>query len=131
MLDTLKNRLASVSLLESVEQPLIALGLLITATTCLAYIVYQRFFAPLANVKGPFLASLTPLWKLHAFNKGNFHETILEVHQKHGSIVRIAPSEVIISDKAAVREIYSTVQGKDYLKVSIPRWTAGVHSGSF
>ncbi|OAA63408.1 Cytochrome P450 [Niveomyces insectorum RCEF 264] len=80
------------------------------------YVVYQRFFSPLAKVKGPFLASLTPFWKLQKFNQGNFHETILALHQKYGPVVRIGPTEVIISDKVAVKEIYSTVQGRDFLK---------------
>ncbi|KIW34719.1 uncharacterized protein PV07_01477 [Cladophialophora immunda] len=84
----------------------------------LSFIVYQRWFSPLAKVKGPFWASLSPLWKLLTFNNGNFHETILALHEKYGPIVRIAPNEVIISDKSAIREIYNTVQGRDFLKTT-------------
>lgn len=50
---------------------------------------------------------------------GNFHEKIVDLHEEYGPIVRIAPNEVIISDKSAIREIYSTAQGRDFLKVSI------------
>lgn len=82
------------------------------------YVVYQRFFSPLAKINGPFLASLSTLWKLHMFRKGDFHETICALHDQYGPIVRIGPSEVILSDKAAIKEIYSTTQGRDYLKVS-------------
>src|SRR5262249_52487687 len=84
-------------------------------TTCvpiLVYILYQRLFSPLAKVDGPFWASLSPLWKLYNVNKGTFHETIIALHQKYGSIVRIAPTEVIISDRTAIKEIYSTIQGR-------------------
>lgn len=83
----------------------------------LGYIVYQRFLSPLAKFPGPFWASLTPFWKLHAFSQGNFHEQILTLHEKYGKFVRIAPTEVIISDGSAIRDIYSTTNGRDYLKV--------------
>lgn len=87
-----------------------------SSTCVLLYVLYQRFFSPLAKVKGPFWASLSPAWKLLQFTKGNFHEKIAELHDEYGPIVRIAPNEVIISDKSAIREIYSTTQGRDFLK---------------
>jgi benzoate 4-monooxygenase len=82
----------------------------------LVYILYQRFFSPLAKVNGPFWASLSSGWKLLKMAEGDFHETIAKLHEEYGPIVRIAPNEVIISDKSAIREIYSTTQGKDFLK---------------
>ncbi|KAB5575347.1 cytochrome P450 [Coniochaeta sp. 2T2.1] len=81
-----------------------------------AYIIYQRVFSPLSKVNGPFWASLSPTWKLLKMMKGDFHETIVDLHEEYGPIVRIAPNEVIISDKTAIREIYSTTQGRDFLK---------------
>jgi len=82
----------------------------------LLYVLYQRVFSPLAKVNGPFWASLSPAWKLLKLVNGNYHETIVELHEVYGPIVRIAPNEVIISDKNAIREIYSTTQGRDFLK---------------
>ena len=95
-----------------------ALALCITGilTFGLIHVVYQRFFSPLARFPGPFWASLTPFWKLISFKGGDFHETILALHHRYGPIVRIAPSEVIISDRSAIREIYNTVHARDYLK---------------
>jgi hypothetical protein len=92
-------------------------GFVASSACVLLYVIYQRFFSPLAKVNGPFWASLSPAWKLLQLTKGNFHETIVELHEEYGPIVRIAPNEVIISDKSAIREIYSTTQGRDYLKV--------------
>jgi hypothetical protein len=86
----------------------------------LTYVIYQQAVSPLAKIPGPFWASLTPLWKLHAFSKGDFHERIVALHEKYGKLVRIAPTEVIISDGSAIRDIYSTTHGKDYLKVFNP-----------
>jgi hypothetical protein len=95
------------------------LSLVLFLFAILGYIVYQRTISPLSKIRGPFWASLTPLWKLFAFNNGNFHETILALHDKYGRIVRIAPSEVIISDRTAIRELYNTTNGRDSLKVRI------------
>ena len=96
----------------------LTISLVVFTTSIFVYVIYQKFLSPLAKIDGPFLASLSPLWKLYAFKKGNFHETILALHHKYGPIVRIAPTEVIISEKTAIKEIYSTVQGRDYLKVN-------------
>jgi benzoate 4-monooxygenase len=96
--------------------PALAFCLTGIVTFGLIYVVYQRFFSPLARVPGPFWASLTPFWKLTSFKRGDFHETILTLHRRYGPIVRIAPTEVIISDRSAIREIYNTVQARDYLK---------------
>lgn len=98
-------------------QRALVVSLAASSTLVLVYILYQRFFSPLAKIRGPFWASLSPAWKLYQLTKGNFHETIVELHEEYGPIVRIAPNEVIISDKTAIREIYSTTQGRDFLKV--------------
>lgn len=97
-------------------QRALVVSLAASSTLVLVYILYQRFFSPLAKIRGPFWASLSPAWKLYQLTKGNFHETIVELHEEYGPIVRIAPNEVIISDKTAIREIYSTTQGRDFLK---------------
>ncbi|EXJ59754.1 hypothetical protein A1O7_03901 [Cladophialophora yegresii CBS 114405] len=81
-------------------------------------IIYQRWLSPLAKIDGPFWASLSPVWKLLSFSNGNFHETMLALHERYGPIVRIAPNEVIIADKSAIREIYSTIQGRDLIKTT-------------
>lgn len=96
---------------------ILVVSLVATSVSLLGYVLYQRCFSPLAKVDGPFWASISPLWKLHSFSKGNFHATIFDLHQKYGPIVRIAPTEVIVSDKTAIREVYSTTRGRDYLKV--------------
>lgn len=84
----------------------------------IVYVAYQRNSSPLAKIPGPFWASTTPLWKLVAFSQGKFHERILALHERYGPIVRIAPNEVLISDKSAIKDIYSTVQSRDFLKTT-------------
>ncbi len=59
-----------------------------------AYISYQRFLSPLAGVPGPFLASITRLWITHLSWIGGTHRVMVELHKKHGKLVRIGPNEV-------------------------------------
>lgn len=111
--------IASVRLVEATAHPVLVVSVVTASVWLLGYVLYQRFFSPLAKVNGPFWASLSSLWKLHSFSKGNFHETIVALHERYGPIVRIAPTEVIVSDTTAIREVYSTTQGRDYLKVGL------------
>lgn len=83
----------------------------------MSYAFYQRFFSPLSKIPGPFWASISPLWKLRVFRRGDFHLAILKLHEEYGVTVRIAPNEVIIADGSAIRQIYGTVEGREFLKV--------------
>jgi hypothetical protein len=62
--------------------------------------------SPLAKIPGPKLAALTQWWIIyHEFN-GDRTITIHTLHQKHGSVVRISPTEVSFTSPEGVREIY-------------------------
>lgn len=60
----------------------------------LLYVVYQRLFSPLANIPGPYLASITRLWLAYNTWRGGTHEFLPALHRKYGPVVRIAPDEV-------------------------------------
>jgi hypothetical protein len=55
---------------------------------------YPLFFHPLAKIPGPRLARVTRAWLTKQYMSGNWHDICLELHQKYGPIVRIAPDEV-------------------------------------
>ena len=77
-----------------------------TVGLLMAYITYQRFFHSLASVPGPFHASLSRLWMTqHSWN-GDMNTTMIDLHKKHGSLVRTGPNEVSVSDLAAIKTIY-------------------------
>jgi len=59
-----------------------------------AYVVYQRFFSPLAKVPGPFWASLTRLWMMKHSWDGDMHRVMIDLHEKDGKLVRTGPNEV-------------------------------------
>lgn len=70
------------------------------------YMIYQRFFHPLAAVPGPFVASLTRLWLLYQSRTLQRHRVEIALHQKYGKVVRISPNELCISDLKFAKTIY-------------------------
>jgi hypothetical protein len=85
-------------------------------TVCsLGYVVYMRYFHPLAKYPGPFVASFTHLWKACTMYQGQMEHVILDLHRKHGAIVRIGPNDLVISHPQAVKQIY--LSGSSFAKV--------------
>jgi hypothetical protein len=76
------------------------------AVALVSYIIYQRFYHPLAAVPGPFLASITRLWLVYQSRTLQRHRIEMALHEKYGKIVRISPNELCISDLSYVKAIY-------------------------
>jgi len=72
----------------------------------LSYIIYQRFLHPLASSPGPLLASLTNLWKSYYVYNHILHEKLVELHEQHGSVVRIGPNDLHFWSAEAIAPIY-------------------------
>jgi hypothetical protein len=72
----------------------------------LGYLVYNRFFHPLAKVPGPFLASLNLLWLVWQCMHQRRPRLDLELHNRYGSIVRITPNSVIFSNPEYCKAVY-------------------------
>jgi cytochrome P450 len=68
--------------------------------------VHRIWFHPLSHVPGPRVASLTSLWLYYHSYVGDEASVIDSLHQIYGSLVRVAPGEVDISDPDAVDAIY-------------------------
>jgi hypothetical protein len=60
------------------------------------------------DIPGPFLARFTRLWFLRAILKGDFEKTNIELHRKHGPIVRIGPNLYSFNDASATALIYGS-----------------------
>ncbi|KAL3455993.1 cytochrome P450 [Aspergillus heterothallicus] len=86
-----------------------AIGLI--AAYWVLWIAYARTFHPYAKFPGPFVASISRFWIVSEIFRGRAHKTEAELHRKYGSIIRIAPNEVAISDPASIKEIYSINSG--------------------
>ena|SRR5271156_2188132 len=78
-------------------------------------LAYLRYLHPYKDIPGPFLATISPFWKLKGALNGTFHKDITECHKKYGTIFRIAPDEVSISDPEAIKIIYG--HGTGFTKV--------------
>ena len=90
---------------QAFAQLLYLLPILLFAT----YVAYQRFFSPLAGIPGPFGASLSRLWIVKHSWQGNMHRQMIDLHSKHGKIVRTGPNEVSVADVKALKAIYGSV----------------------
>lgn len=73
-----------------------------------AYVVYQRYFHPLAKYPGPFLASLTNFWKAYEVGTLAFPTRLCAVHEKYGSVVRIGPNDLVFNNAEAIVPIYKS-----------------------
>jgi hypothetical protein len=72
----------------------------------IAFLVIR--YLKLSSIPGPFLASITDLWRAYQLEYAGFNENIGHVHAKYGPIVRVGPNTVYTSDPSAVSTIYST-----------------------
>ncbi|KAK5056768.1 hypothetical protein LTR84_012300 [Exophiala bonariae] len=70
-------------------------------------LLWNKFQRHLVNVPGPALAAYTKFWRLHDVWKGKAHLTAIAVHRKYGSVVRIGPNHVSISDPSFIPIIYN------------------------
>ncbi|KAL2844591.1 cytochrome P450 [Aspergillus pseudoustus] len=60
----------------------------------------------LLSVPGPFWTRFSRLWYFQRVWKGKFEEDNIALHEKYGAVVRIAPGQYSINDRAALRPIY-------------------------
>lgn len=84
--------------------PILSLGVAIIL--CFLYLLYNRVATPLRHVPGPFLASFSKIWIV--LQQLGLKRPIvdLELHRKYGSIVRIAPKDVMVSSPESKKIIY-------------------------
>ncbi|ROW09024.1 hypothetical protein VMCG_02856 [Cytospora schulzeri] len=91
-------------------------GLLVVAI--LSLLVRRRYFSPLSDIPGPFIASLTRLWHMNRILKGDQNLKLIRLHDEHGHFVRVAPDEVSVSHPDALRKILLTPLRKgDWYKI--------------
>lgn len=86
------------------HQALIVGGAVVLAL--FGYVVYRRYFHPLAKYPGPFLASLTDLWQVHQFMTLKQPYRLTELHEKYGPFVRYGPDKLSTTCESAVPLIF-------------------------
>ncbi|KAI0469341.1 cytochrome P450 [Xylaria cf. heliscus] len=66
----------------------------------------RSVISPLRSVPGPFLARCSDLWYFWNVKKGRWEERNIELHRKHGAIIRYGPDRYSFSDPEALGTIY-------------------------
>ncbi|KAK1579121.1 cytochrome P450 [Colletotrichum navitas] len=61
--------------------------------------------SPLKQIPGPWYAPFTTLHLRYLFSTGTIWKLVEKSHEKYGSIVRLGPRQVWVSDKEAMKEI--------------------------
>ncbi|KAJ5446577.1 Cytochrome P450 [Penicillium cf. griseofulvum] len=77
-------------------------------------LIYQTLTSPLRTIPGPFYTLFTYLPLKLSIITGTRIHFIHALHQRHGHIVRISPSEISFSSLAEFKEIHRP--GSEYLK---------------
>ncbi|MCJ1322910.1 hypothetical protein MMC15_008260 [Xylographa vitiligo] len=103
---------------------LLLISLVVTAAVVQR--VYKAYTSPLRDIPGPWLARLTRLWLAKAIAGADFEKTNIQLHQKYGPIVRIAPNEYSIDDFDAAQIIY---RHRDQLRKSRRYYAWGLPHG--
>lgn len=82
-----------------------------------AYLTANYFKHGLNKYPGPFLASLTDIWRFIDVWNRRPDITQLSLHRKHGDVVRLGPNTITFSDPAAIKTIYGLNKG--FVKVHL------------
>ncbi|CAF3624880.1 unnamed protein product [Fusarium graminearum] len=69
--------------------------------------LYNYFLHPIAHIKGPFLAAVTPISLIRSVAGHRLNNEIKALHHKYGHVVRIAPNELSFSSERALRDIHN------------------------
>jgi hypothetical protein len=85
----------------------LALPLILVALELL-WIIYARNFHPLADIPGPWLASVSRLWVMRRLKAGDMDKVQRNLHRRYGPLIRIAPNEISCADPEAIKLLYRT-----------------------
>lgn len=73
--------------------------------TFASYLVYQRFFSPLAGIPGPVQARFGLGWLTRRALNSDMGWSLAAEHEKHGLVVRTGRNTVSICDPSIISEM--------------------------
>lgn len=88
---------------------------LVTAGVVIAFLLNNKFWKGLNKYPGPKAAAYSNWWRLLDVRKRNHHWTNIQLHRKHGDIVRLGPNVLSFADPKAIKTIYGL--NKNVVKV--------------
>jgi hypothetical protein len=80
--------------------------LAVVVSSFLIQAIWKSLAPGLRTVPGPFLAKFTPLWLFPMAASGKLHQTMRDLHEKHGHLVRYDTNHISVSDPKEVPTIY-------------------------
>ena len=83
---------------------LLFIGLLVRA-------LFNKHGYGISHIKGPFWAAYTDWWRLGIALGRHPERHHIHLHDKYGSLVRLGPNSVSVSDPAAIKAIYGLNAG--------------------
>ena len=83
----------------------------------IAYLARNRYHSGLQKYPGPVLASLTDWWRFFDVLGRRPDITHIELHKKHGDIIRYGPNALSFANPQALKTIYGLNKG--FIKVSV------------
>ncbi|WYZ44180.1 hypothetical protein EsH8_VII_000616 [Colletotrichum jinshuiense] len=84
----------------------LCLGFGLTSIYVVSCIFYNLFLHPLRRYPGPLLMRATRATYCYRLARGTLPFDMLDLHQKYGDVVRIAPDELAFADPSAWKEIF-------------------------
>lgn len=97
-----------VNLFTSLLSSPLAFSIVVPIASTTIYVAYYRLFHTLSSFPGPFLASLTNVWKAYHLWTLHLPEKLLELHEKYGEVVRVGPNDLSIRTKSSSGLIYKS-----------------------
>ena len=94
------------------------------------YVIYQRYFHPLARFPGPFLACLTDLWQVCQFLNLKQPYNLTDLHAQHGEFVRYGPDKLSVTCEDAITPLYQK-GGKSFPKTEFYDAYGAAHPNVF
>jgi hypothetical protein len=82
--------------------------LLLTFLTLSMKVAQTYFFSSVKSFPGPFCTNFTDIWRYVKTAGGQAHLVHADLHRKYGSVVRIGPNTLSISDPSLMKTIYNT-----------------------
>lgn len=95
-----------------------AILLFLTAAVVLQFLL-QRYQSGLINVPGPFLASLSNLYRFRLVWLEDVSDRSLRLHRKYGPLLRLGPNYVSASSPESVHAIYRSGTGFQKVRVNL------------
>ncbi|KAL3470530.1 cytochrome P450 [Aspergillus californicus] len=78
------------------------------AVLLLTKLIWDTFLSPLRIFDGPLPAKATNIWRAWQAFDGHIDRKYTQLHRRYGSVLRVGPNALSISDPSMIRVIYST-----------------------